>query len=242
MTDRNSSAREQAAELLRRASRESPSTVDVDEIASLLDSDDAVVRDDAAQTAARLGSSSSERLLPLTFDLVARLGDECAYVRAHAAMALAAIADAHPDELLPHADACLSRLTDANSAVRGGAVLVLSNLAVAAPDEIEEIVDAAEVATLLADEDRDVRGNSIELIIELAGRGCDGVPDQSVRAELVDRLDDDSWFVRERACLALGVVGDPSDRARLQTRAESDPNGIVRDTAAVAVERLAERR
>jgi HEAT repeat protein len=232
---------ERAADVRRSVERDDPDSIDLDEVSSLLDAADAEARADAAETAARLSTGSTERVLSLVPRLAELLGDESPTVRANAAMTLAAVAKTHPDRVDECTEALAARLGDENEQVRASAALALTNVASDSPASVATLLDAADVESLLTDESRDVRSNGVELVVELAGRGFENVLDEAVRERLVDSLDDDAWFVRERACVALGVLGDERDRKWLQRRAESDTNDLVRDTAETALQRLEER-
>jgi HEAT repeat protein len=233
---------ERAADLRKRTERDAPDTVDVDAVASLLDADDVDARRNAAEAIARLSTGATDRVVALAPRLVGRLADESPEVRSSVAMALAAIAEHNPERVVENVDSLTDRLDDAEDTVRASATLTLSNLATAAPEQVAAAIDSDAVESLVTDENRDVRSNALELVIELTGRGYEGVLTDSLRARVLERLDDDAWFVRERACLAVSVVGDECDRERLRTTAESDPNDIVRETAGEALERLDERR
>jgi HEAT repeat protein len=238
MTDTDDA--ERAAELRKRAEQDDPDTIDIDGIGPLLDADDAEIRRDATETVARLSTGATDQILELSTPLAARLDDDSPVVRANATMALAAIAEARPQRVRDYVDALASRLSDSTPTVRASATLALSNVAVDAPENVAAVVDATVVESLLTDSNRDVRGNGVELLIELVTRGIDDVLNGSVRDRLTDRLDDDAWFVRERACLAVGVVGDEDARELLEARAAQDRNETVREAAESALEHLGE--
>lgn len=90
--------------------------------------------------------------------------------------------------------------------------------------------DAAAVARLAGDGDVVVRRNAAELLGHL--RKADGFD------ALMTMARDPDAAVRNAAAHALGALHDQRARALLDELAKSDPNGLVRDQARVALRRL----
>jgi HEAT repeat protein len=95
---------------------------------------------------------------------------------------------------------------------------------------INAFKDTAGVARLGADGDADVRRGAAELIGMLrAPEGFDAV---------MGLAKDGDAKVRGSACHALGALHDPRAKPVLDELAKSDPDGLVRDQARIALRRL----
>ena len=110
----------------------------LEELFSLLEDKDVMVRERAAATLARLSESHSDRLLRVTERLKIGLTDDSAYVRWHIVYALSQVGSRHPSRASSIPDVFKGRLADDNRVVRSMALSALADLAAREPEAVAQ--------------------------------------------------------------------------------------------------------
>jgi len=174
--------------------------------------------DPSAERRAHAADALGEMLTGLGATLVARAltGDPDATVRAAAARALGRLND--------DGKGALGRaLGDQDARVKVAAL--------AAAGRINAWNDVPGVSRLLGDTSPLVRRRAVELLDAMRAR-------DAVAGVMALAKGDPDADVRMAACHALGAFGDAAARPTLLAVAESDPSGLVKDHARIALRRL----
>jgi len=133
--------------------------------------------------------------------------------------------------------AAASALGRLNTEGRGGLTKALGDVdarvklaGLASAGRVNDFTDIASVAKLTGDGDAAVRRRAAEVLGAM--KAVDAVDG------LTALLNDSDAEVRNSAAYALGQLHAASARGALDNLSKNDPNGLVRDTAAIALRRL----
>lgn len=147
-----------------------PNTVDPGEAIDLLDSPNAEIRADAAETLARLGTRHPDRVRPFISQIANHMTDDNSRVRSYVLGTLAAVANVTPEAVAPVTGDLCTLLTDDEPTVREWAALALAYVGAASPDVIEPAVPA--MVDLLGDDRGAVRKNACLGLIAAGARSA----------------------------------------------------------------------
>lgn len=225
-----------ATQTLARISERNPAAVFdfVPNLAIAGELEDLATRRAVVYTFTRIVSEYPEEVLPVLDLLVDGIASDDENMQQNALSALGRIVKSYPDAAAPVADEVATLFESDDASVRANAVGVFGDLAVGDPETT--IRYAPELLELLRDEDRDVRRNASIALLR-AGEANPEIFHED-RAILGEALEDDVTEVRRNVCSIIGNarVDVPDDR--LERLAEDDPDDIVQERAAWAVDRL----
>ncbi|MFC6812505.1 HEAT repeat domain-containing protein [Natrialbaceae archaeon GCM10025810] len=204
-------------------------------LATLLDSENDQVQNNAVYILSQVAHEYPEEVKPVVPQLIDDIGSREQPYQINALSALGAVTSAYPAAGVEATDTIAELVaSNAPAKVRANAVGLLGDIAVGHPAELEEHVPL--LVDCIQSDDEYLSGNASAALLHVAIDDSEAV-EEAIPA-LIELLDDPSPVVRRNVCKALGHVEATVALEQLKTMAESDPDEEVRSIAAWAAENI----